>query len=124
VIIGIVSLLAAAGIAGADPAPAPAPTPAQGDYTLVWPTQEILLRFRPDFTFAMHAELTCVATPQNTLGDCKVVSVLPDKSDTIKARIADRALHVAATMKLIRPAGWTPGPTPEPISVGVSWPAR
>ena len=89
-----------------------------------WPTQEILLRYRPDFTFAMHAELACVATPQQTLGDCKVVSVLPDKSAAIKARIGDRALHVAATMKIVRPAGWQAGPTPEAITVGIGWPAR
>jgi hypothetical protein len=121
VIIGIVSLFAAAGIAGAAPAPA---ADAPKDYTLIWPTQEMMLRYRPDYTFAMHAELACVATPQNTLGDCKVLSATPNQSKAIAARIGDRALHVALTMKLVRPAGWTPPSTPEPINVGVSWPAR
>ena len=72
----------------------------------------------------MHATLNCVATPQQTLGDCKVVSTIPSKPDTVAARIGDRALRVAATMKLVRPAGWTPGPTPETITVGIGWPAH
>jgi hypothetical protein len=120
VIIGIVSLLGAMGVAAADPAPADTPN----DYTLIWPTQEVLLRFRPDYQVGMHATLNCVATPQQTLGDCKVVSTIPDKPDSMAERIGNRALKVAATMRLVRPAGWTAGPTPEPITVGITWPAH
>jgi hypothetical protein len=118
VIIGIVSLFAAAGIAGADPAPAAV---AANDYTLVGPTDEALERYRPDYAETMHAVVNCVATPQQTLGDCKVVSTIPAEPAARAARISDRALHVVATMKLKRPDGWKAGPTAEPISVTISW---
>ncbi|HWE46268.1 MAG TPA: hypothetical protein VG407_09590 [Caulobacteraceae bacterium] len=103
---------------------ATAPAMGANDYTLVWPTQEVMLRFRPDYQVAMHATLNCVATPQNTLGDCKVVATVPTKPDSMAARIGDRALKVASTMRITRPAGYQPGPTPEPITVGIGWPAH
>ena len=119
-IIGIVSLLGAMGMAAADPAPAPAD--ASQDYKLIGPTQEVLERYRPDYQVAMRAIVNCVETPQETLGDCKVAKTLPGAPAFTAARIADRALHVAATIKVERPASWHPGPSPVSISVTINWP--
>jgi hypothetical protein len=117
VIIGIVSLLGAMGVAAADAPPAAA----QDDYKLIGPSEEVLARYRPDFPGAMRAVVNCVETPHQTLGDCKVASTIPAKPDSEAARIADRALHVVSTMKVQRPDGWKAGPTPEPISVTITW---
>ena len=127
-IIGIVSLLGAMGVAAADPAPAAAPAApaaaATDDYSLIGPTQQVMERFRPDYQFRMRAIVNCVATPEQTLGDCKVAQTWPSKPDSVGQRIADRALHVVATIKIKRPAGWTAGPTPEPISITIDWPVH
>jgi hypothetical protein len=118
VFIGLVSILAAGATAAADQATAPAPAapPPVQDYQLIWPNQGVMERFRPDYKNEMRAYISCVATPDQKLGDCKVTKTTP-KSDKIGAA----GLRVAANIRLKRPDGWTPGPQPEPIDVIIHW---
>jgi hypothetical protein len=116
VLISLLSIMAAAGVAAADPAPAAPPPPPQ-DYQIVWPSEGVMQRFRPDFAFEMRAYITCMATPQQTVTDCKVTKTVPNVP-----KIGVAALRVAALVRLKRPDGWTPGAQPEAIDVVIHWP--
>jgi hypothetical protein len=118
VIIGLLSLFA---LADGAPVVQP-PDPPPPDYQIVWPGNGVLERFRPDSTNEMRAFVTCTATPEQTLGDCKVTKTVPDTPPTGAAKIAASALRVAAQVKLKRPDGWKPGAQPESIDIVVHWP--
>jgi hypothetical protein len=84
---------------------------------LIGPSNGALERYRPDYHGAMRAVVSCTATADNGLDNCKVLSTAP-KSD----KMGVQAIKVAKTIKLQRPAGWTPSATPEVIEVAINWP--
>jgi hypothetical protein len=122
VIIGIVSLLGAMGVAAADPAPAQADGNAGPDFTIQGADPQYYARFRPDSMGALPAGrvvLVCNISPANVLTDCKVKSETPPGLGYGKA-----SLRLAPHLVVVRPAGWKPNGQIESVEVPVNWSAH
>ncbi len=119
-IIGIVSLLGAMGMAAADPAPAPAD--AAPDFQIQGPDPQYYARYRPDSMGNLPAGrvvLLCNISAANVLTDCKIKSETPAGLGYGKA-----SLRLAPHFIIIRPAGWKSTGQPEPVEVPVNWAAH
>jgi hypothetical protein len=121
VIIGIVSLLGAMGMAAAHPAPAQDAN-AVPDFQIQGADPQYYARFRPDSMGPLPAGrvvLQCNISPANVLTDCKVKSETPAGLGYGKA-----SLRLAPHLVVLRPAGWKPTGPPEPVEVPVNWSAH